>query len=396
MSVRFHQNFTLFPGVRLNLGKTGISASVGVLGARVNLGQNGIRSTFGAPGTGLSVSHFSAWEQNKSSKPVPSPGSPVPSPPATDVAKPIASAAVDGLTSASMVEVQALLKKAKSQAADISRKLRDAEEAASKAETELYRRTSSFFRLFYKKRIAALREQVPELKEHVEELKTWAANTKVDVTFESSDEAKRIYGELVRTFSALRQVAKIWDITAETAIDRVKARSIATRGLDRHAARLFLSSSSYINYENRALAFENKNGEDIHLYPGVAVMERNDGAFALIDLRDLDIEYSNVNFVEEESVPRDAYVIKHTWAKVNKDGSPDRRFRDNYEIPVCQYGQLVLRSANGICEEYQFSTTKQPREFAEAFSRFKAALSETERTLSVGAIAEGKKSDSTI
>ncbi|HGU0999449.1 TPA: DUF4236 domain-containing protein [Escherichia coli] len=39
MSLRFRQTFTLFPGVRLNIGKRGISASIGVPGATVNVGK---------------------------------------------------------------------------------------------------------------------------------------------------------------------------------------------------------------------------------------------------------------------------------------------------------------------------------------------------------------------
>lgn len=39
MSLRFRQTFTLFPGVRLNIGKRGISASIGVPGATVNVGE---------------------------------------------------------------------------------------------------------------------------------------------------------------------------------------------------------------------------------------------------------------------------------------------------------------------------------------------------------------------
>ncbi|MGI5583959.1 Uncharacterised protein [Escherichia coli] len=42
MSLRFRQTFTLFPGVRLNIGKRGISASIGVPGATVNVGKKGL------------------------------------------------------------------------------------------------------------------------------------------------------------------------------------------------------------------------------------------------------------------------------------------------------------------------------------------------------------------
>jgi hypothetical protein len=41
MSFRFRKSVTLFPGVRLNFSKTGISVSAGVPGATVNLGRQG-------------------------------------------------------------------------------------------------------------------------------------------------------------------------------------------------------------------------------------------------------------------------------------------------------------------------------------------------------------------
>ncbi len=56
MSLRFRKTFTLFPGVRLNISKSGISASIGVPGATVNFGQRGVKATFGLPGSGLSYS----------------------------------------------------------------------------------------------------------------------------------------------------------------------------------------------------------------------------------------------------------------------------------------------------------------------------------------------------
>jgi hypothetical protein len=51
---RFRKTFSIFPGVRINLSKTGVSGSLGGHGATVNIGKNGPNVTLGAPGTGLS------------------------------------------------------------------------------------------------------------------------------------------------------------------------------------------------------------------------------------------------------------------------------------------------------------------------------------------------------
>lgn len=55
MGLRFQKRIKIFPGVYINLSKSGVSASVGGHGATVNVGHTGKRMvTFGIPGTGLS------------------------------------------------------------------------------------------------------------------------------------------------------------------------------------------------------------------------------------------------------------------------------------------------------------------------------------------------------
>lgn len=51
---RFRKTFTILPGVRINLSKTGVSSSLGGNGATLNVGKQGPVVTFGIPGTGLS------------------------------------------------------------------------------------------------------------------------------------------------------------------------------------------------------------------------------------------------------------------------------------------------------------------------------------------------------
>jgi hypothetical protein len=52
--MRFQRRIKILPGITLNVGKTGVSASAGPRGAKVTVGKTGIRTTVGLPGTGLS------------------------------------------------------------------------------------------------------------------------------------------------------------------------------------------------------------------------------------------------------------------------------------------------------------------------------------------------------
>ncbi len=58
MGFRFRKSIRLFPGVRINLSKGGVSASVGRPGATINIGRKGVRGTVGLPGSGLSYSEM--------------------------------------------------------------------------------------------------------------------------------------------------------------------------------------------------------------------------------------------------------------------------------------------------------------------------------------------------
>jgi hypothetical protein len=54
MGLRFHRVFSVLPGVRINLSKSGLSTSVGPRGADVNIGRHGVTTNASLPGTGLS------------------------------------------------------------------------------------------------------------------------------------------------------------------------------------------------------------------------------------------------------------------------------------------------------------------------------------------------------
>jgi len=58
MPVRIRKTFTLFPGVRVNLSKGGMSISVGKQGFTLNFSKRGVRQTTGLPGTGISHTSY--------------------------------------------------------------------------------------------------------------------------------------------------------------------------------------------------------------------------------------------------------------------------------------------------------------------------------------------------
>jgi hypothetical protein len=397
MSLRLRQTFTLFPGVRINVGKRGISMSIGVPGATANVSRQGVKATVGAPGTGLSYSTLvvpfgnsegpsSRHEASGDTFPSPILGSPAAgnSPHSAKIYMPqadmseISSASVEVLTSLSLKPLHDIVTKGREQLAQVKADLNDAREEEVKQIGELQRRKGSILRWFYKKRIAELESLLPITKSEVARLADWDENTKIVVSFETGDSAQRAYASLVRAFDVLASSEKKWDVTSERATNQFAERTLASRKVDRHLAKIEFSSTDLIQFPGRAMRFENVNGDDILIYPGIAIVPRADGMFALIDIKELDAAAKLVRFEEDESVPTDSQIVGQTWAKTNKDGSQDRRFKENYQIPVCEYGQITFRSQTGIAEEYQVSNARAALSFVGALDAYKKALAEIE------------------
>lgn len=289
----------------------------------------------------------------------------------------IASASVEVLTSSSLIPLRDLIIKAREQQSQVKADLKEARDEEAKQLNELARRRGSLFRWFYKKRIAELETELPATQAEIKRLSSWEDNTKIAVTFEAGDAAQRAYSLMVRAFDALKLSNKKWDVTADRSTNQFVERTLANRTVDRRPVVFDFSSTDLIQFSGRAMRFENVNGDDILIYPGVAVIPRADGAFALIDIRELQIGVEGVRFHEDEDVPKDAEVVGYTWAKTNKDGSPDRRFKENYQIPVCLYGQIAFRTQTGVTEEYMVSNANAALAFANAVQAYQQILAKT-------------------
>jgi hypothetical protein len=65
--LRFWRRFTIFPGVQLNISKSGISFSFGPRGAKLTVGPKGKRGTVGLPGTGLFYTQTTSRRKGRTS-----------------------------------------------------------------------------------------------------------------------------------------------------------------------------------------------------------------------------------------------------------------------------------------------------------------------------------------
>jgi hypothetical protein len=123
------------------------------------------------------------------------------------------------------------------------------------------------------------------------------------------------------------------------------------------------------------MRFENANGGDLDIFPGFLLIRQKHGTdYALVDLRDLQVETYSQQFIERDAVPSDSQVIGYAWAKSNKDGSPDRRFNNNYKIPIALYGSIEFSTSGGLQEAYSASNCEAALEFGQALHSLQGEL----------------------
>jgi hypothetical protein len=89
-----------------------------------------------------------------------------------------------------------------------------------------------------------------------------------------------------------------------------------------------------------------------------------DGRYGAITYHEFQVEQGFTRFIEEQDVPADSVILDRTWRYVNKNGGPDRRFNNNRQIPVLQYGVLIFASLKGLNIHLNTSNAQQSLAFA--------------------------------
>lgn len=385
MGLRFRRSVRLFPGVRLNFSRSGLSATVGVRGAGLTLGSRGTYANIGIPGTGLSYrtrvdspyrQARSNFEGNAGSSAPPLTPNPLPTeaPVPTPGATQIHSSSVSSMTSAGLSEVKRLINEAAGRRADLTRSISEITAILHKRERKLRIAQAFIIRLFTQNIVPRLASEVLESGTELDKAQRELEGCYVPIEFGLDDAANGTFAALSRSFSALSSSQKIWDITETAQTNRVKERTTATKSINRVLVRFYFADVELIRSKYKSLCLRNASSLEIHLYPGFVLTKEVGSDFALVEWKDVSVEQSLSRFIETDPVPSDSEVVGHTWAKANKDGSPDRRFSDNRQIPIAKYGEIWLSSPTGLYEAYMVSSYAKSEDFAAAVLNHKATL----------------------
>ncbi|MGN6826422.1 hypothetical protein [Paucibacter sp. M5-1] len=230
------------------------------------------------------------------------------------------------------------------------------------------------FKRLMKKRFEELRVLAEESTAQRRELAEQLDLSLLNAQFEMPDGVAKAFEAMCEEFSGCSRSQRIWDNVAHRQANRVAERTTATRIVDLKPVKFGLGGCSVVVAPMNVPRLENANGGDLYIYPGFLLYHAGSTNYALVELEDLELNVTPTQFHEEKSVPTDAQQVGTTWAKANKDGSADKRFKDNYAIPVMRYARLTARSGTGLNEEYMLSNVEAVEKFGAAMHNLKRAV----------------------
>jgi hypothetical protein len=380
MSGRFRKTFRVLPGIKLNLTARGLSATLGTAPFSINVGPSGIYRNVSIPGTGI-------WDRQRIVGPSPQSSDQQPlsheevllSFPASPVSTPVSeihSASTELLGSESMAHLRALVKDAYEERETITNEISFAAYEANVA-TNRYQKWDRGFLMkrLFKQSFAVRKEKADTAVAKLEELREQLRLTTIATEITLDREQAEPYFRMLDEFAVLSGCQKIWNVLTEKQVDRVAERSTADTAITRNPVTFGLDSCDLIQWEQKVPHLRNHTGGDMYVYPGFILYRASKDAFALIDFQTVTLKLVPTDFTEAETIPSDSQVIGHTWAKSNKDGSPDRRFHGNYQIPVVHYGSLLFSTPDGLDVRYICSNPAFAERFTKAWSAVRMSFS---------------------
>jgi hypothetical protein len=185
----------------------------------------------------------------------------------------------------------------------------------------------------YRKKVIEWENEIAQLEKSVSETKEDLEKCIVEIEIVIDGNVEAGFGTLNHAFSEVQQSEKIWDITTSQTVDRVAQRTVANHAIERKPVKFGKSRMDIVSCDYEALHLQNANGADLHIFPLFIVM-RDEKDFALIDLR----------------------------------------FVENYQIPILKYGEIHLKTAQGLNEVYAVSNAVALFEFSKIFNDYKGVL----------------------
>jgi hypothetical protein len=368
MGFRFRRTFKIIPGVRLNLSGGGASVSLGPRGLRYTIGSRGTRTTIGLPGSGLSWTAYKPYGSDSSKTPNGAAGYDANVDPAEPMmtdqsATVIDSAPIDQLVANSTIDIAGTLNAGRSRWRTYKIWITILSALCVIGAFKGFHYVPQAAALFIAAGVAII---LVAILLHGREAST------ISLDYDLSENELAPFNDLTRAFDALAECSQIWSIPSETQQADWKRNAGAGKTIERKQIALRRGSLPLVasNVEFLQLPL---GKETLYLTPD-AILVMSGDAIAAFNYADVQVHCRQTKFIEDGTPPSDAIVVGETWQYLNRRGGPDRRFKNNRQLPICLYGEIDFESASGLNERIHCSRVDPSEQFASSAAAMPKAL----------------------
>ena len=178
-------------------------------------------------------------------------------------------------------------------------------------------------------------------------------NAVIDLEYTFEDDQATEVAERMAPLTKIANSKKLWWISQTSKVIDTKYSGGASSSVKRQNC--VASTKVPFPFTSNAKAVAFKSGKETLLFLPDKLFIIQGSKIGALNYSDVTTSVHGQRFVEREAVPSDSQIVDYTWQYVNKSGGPDKRFQNNRKIPICLYGEMEIRSANGVNTDIMFS-----------------------------------------
>jgi len=178
----------------------------------------------------------------------------------------------------------------------------------------------------------------------------------VTISYELDKEIKNSFEKMNKGFEELNENDSLWRIETQQKTDDWKRNSGASSLVNRKLISIFNELPPFLDSNIIPYGFKVDN-KSYYFFPDRILIYQKKEVGSVV-YNELKVNNSITRFIESENVPKDSEIVGNTWRYLNKDGSPDKRFNNNHQIPIVLYSEIDLQTSSGINLKFQTSNKK--------------------------------------
>lgn len=280
------------------------------------------------------------------------------------------------LTSAALGDLKETIDEAAALRRDLIAEIAGGEQELASVRDRLSFAKTFIVRLWTRRQVELLSRRSWELTSALTRSRACLDACVVDIDCDLGAVATETFVGLAKAFETAQRSQRIWSVTEE--VTTVAAlRTVANKVVGRSPVQFCYANSPLIKTQERARGMPIGEGRILSIYPTFIAIGGDEEPLALLSFNDLQVRQTRLQFIEYDKVPEDSVIVDRTWRWANKGGGPDRRFRDNVQIPICLYGDLELLSDAGLHHRFIFSDASAAETLGSALTAHRMALSST-------------------